>query len=306
MRLRHSLKNFALAAALVCCASSAAAAAGGKKGAGRASDSGASRFVKLDGARVHYKSAGKGREALVFVHGWTCNLEFWRMQVPAFAARGRVIAIDLPGHGQSDKPEGVSYSMDRFARAIDAVLRDAGVRRAVLVGHSMGVPVIRQFYRHHPEKTRALVLVDGALRPFAPRAAMEQFLAPMRANYGEAAGRMVEGLVGPVKSEAVREEIRKAMLSTPRHVGLSAMDGMVDESIWKEDRITVPVLTILARSPFWAPDTEAFFRRVAPDHEFQMWEGVSHFLMMDEPDRFNRTLSAFLDARGLSGRPPKK
>lgn len=303
MPLRQTLKSIALTIALLCCASPDAAAREKNKAGDKA---GASRFTKLDGLRVHYKSFGRGDEAVVFVHGWTCNLEFWRMQTPAFAARGRVIALDLPGHGRSDKPEGVSYSMDLFARSIDAVLRDAGVKRATLVGHSMGVPVVRQFYRRYPEKTAALVLVDGALRPFAPRAAMEQFLAPMRANYKEASGRMVEGLVQPVKSEAVRAEIRTAMLSTPPHVGMSAMDGMVDESIWTEDQIKVPVLNILARSPFWTADYEQFARRLAPDQEFQMWDGVSHFLMMDDPERFNRTLAAFLDARKLPGRAPKK
>ena len=84
-------------------------------------------------------------------------MNFWRMQVPAFETKSRVIAIDLPGHGRSDKPQ-IDYTMDLFARAIDAVLRDAKVDRAVLVGHSMGVPVVRQFYRKYPEKTRALVI----------------------------------------------------------------------------------------------------------------------------------------------------
>src|SRR6185503_11087712 len=114
-----------------------------------------SRWAKLDGNRVHYKSYGKGRDALVFVHGWTCDMSFWSDQIPAFVNQTRVIAIDLPGHGKSDKPD-ITYSMDLFARAVDAVLKDAGVARAVLVGHSMGTPVIREFYRKYPEKTIGL------------------------------------------------------------------------------------------------------------------------------------------------------
>src|ERR1700687_4261228 len=90
---------------------------------------GKSHYATLDGTRIHYQSYGKGREALVLIHGWTCNLDYWRDQVPDFAKRNRVIAIDLPGHGQSDKPE-LNYSMDLFARAVDAVLRDAGVKHA--------------------------------------------------------------------------------------------------------------------------------------------------------------------------------
>src|SRR6185503_763219 len=95
---------------------------------------GQSRYAKLDGARIHYQNYGKGKEALVLIHGWTCNVDSWRDQVSDFANRNRVIAIDLLGHGQSDKPP-LTYSMDLFARVIEAVMRDADVERAVLVGH---------------------------------------------------------------------------------------------------------------------------------------------------------------------------
>ena len=261
---------------------------------------GRSRFAKLEGMRVHYVDAGRGDEALVFVHGWTCNQSFWRWQTPAFASRRRVIALDLPGHGESDKPQGIAYTMDLFARAIDATLKDAEVKRAVLVGHSMGTPVVRQFYRRFPDKTMALVIVDGSLRLFAPRAQMEQFVAPLRgANFKEAMPRMLEGMLQPVQSETLRAEIKTAMLLTPQHVTVSAMDGMMDEALFAEDQIKVPVLAVLARSPFWPPDNEQFFRQIAPDLDYRMWDGVSHFLMMDKPDEFNRTLADFLARRKL-------
>ena len=258
-----------------------------------------SRYAKLDGSRVHYKSFGKGREALVFVHGWTCNMSFWRGQVPAFETKSRVIAIDLPGHGQSDKPH-VDYSMDFFARSVDAVLRDAGVDRAVLVGHSMGTPVIRQFYRKYPNKTLALVLVDGALRPFADEATMAKFIEPLRGpNYNEAASQFVAGMLAPVSSPALREEIKSMMLSTPQYVAVSAMDGMTSKVIWTNDKINVPVLAIMAKSPFWPADNEQFYRGLAPNLEYHMWEGVSHFLMMEKPGEFNEALAAFLAKNAL-------
>src|SRR6266568_4835011 len=140
-----------------------------------------SRFTTLDGARIHYVNYGKGSEALVLIHGWTQNVDGWRDNVPDFAKRNRVIAIDLPGHGQSDKPQ-VTYSMDYFARAVEAVMRDAKVKRAVLAGHSMGTPVARQFYRKYPEKTIAIVIVDGPLRPFGDKAMMDKLIAGFRAG----------------------------------------------------------------------------------------------------------------------------
>lgn len=261
---------------------------------------GEKRFAKSGGVRVHYRSFGKGDEAVVFVHGWTCDWTFWRAQIPAFSKTTRVIAVDLPGHGESDRPEDKSaYTMDSFARAVEAAMRDAKVKRAVLVGHSMGTPVVRQFYRLYPEKTLALVFVDGSLWPFAPRAASEAFLAPMRADYQRAAAPMIEGMLRPMLSDAERERIKALMMRTPGHVAVAAMEGMMDESNWKEDAIKVPALAVIARSPFWQADAEQRFRRLAPDLDFRMWEGVSHFLMLDKPDEFNRELSDFLTRRKL-------
>src|SRR5438132_10794451 len=156
------------------------------KGQKAAAPEGKSHYATLDGNRIHYQSYGKGREALVLIHGWTCNLDYWRDQVPDFAKRNRVVAIDLPGHGQSDKPE-LAYSMDLFARAVDAVMRDAQVERAVLVGHSMGTPIARKFYRKYRQKALEIVIDDDALLPFCDKKLMDGFIAGFRGpNYKEA------------------------------------------------------------------------------------------------------------------------
>jgi len=255
----------------------------------------ASRFAKLDDVKVHYLDHGKGNEAVLFIHGWTCSAAFWRLQTTYFADKTRVIAIDLPGHGESDKPK-TAYSMDLFARSIDAVMRDAGVTKAVLVGHSMGTPVIRQFYRRYPDKTIALAVVDGALKTMFPdKATADKFIEQLRApDYQKTAGQMASFMVQPMHDPALKEQVKTSMLSTPQYVAVSAMEGMVDPAIWAEDRINVPTLAVMARQPAWNKEYEAYVHGLVPNLEFQIWDGVSHFLMMDKPDEFNSTLSAFL------------
>ncbi|HEX9963244.1 MAG TPA: alpha/beta hydrolase [Pyrinomonadaceae bacterium] len=256
-----------------------------------------SKFADFGGVKVHYNDVGKGKNALVFIHGWTCNAEFWRQSVNEFPDY-RVIAVDLPGHGQSDKPR-TDYSMEYFAKSIEAVIKDAGIKKVVLVGHSMGTPVIRRFYRLYPEKTLGLVIVDGALRPFAPKAVMEQFIAPMRTNYKETAVKMIDGMLTPVRDAALKQQIRAAMLATPDHVAISAMDAMADDKIWTDDKINVPVLAIMAESPAWKPDTAEFYRTLAPNLDFRMWQGVSHFLMMERPQVFNQSVRFFITKNKL-------
>jgi len=256
-----------------------------------------SRFAKFNDTKIHYLSRGKGDEALIFVHGWTCNAEFWRPLMNDFPSL-RVVAVDLIGHGQSDKPH-VTYTMEYFARSIEAVLLDAHIKRAVLVGHSMGTPVIQQFYRLFPEKTAGLVIVDGALRPFLPKEQMDQFVNSLRSNYQTAKPGFVEGILGPLKDEKLRSEIKTSMLATPDYVGISAMESMADEKSYGNEKIKVPVLAILAKSPFWGPDTETFLRSLIPDLDFRMWEGVSHFLMMERPQEFDHAVQEFLTKNEL-------
>ncbi len=259
-----------------------------------------SRFVQLDGAKVHYTDYGGGENGLLFVHGWSCDETFWAGQASALGGKFHVITIDLPGHGQSDKPQ-IAYTMDLYARAIEAVLRDAKAKSATLIGHSNGTPVIRQFYRKFPGKTRALVIVDGALRPFGDRAMMEKFVATLQApNYAETAGQMIDGMVRPIPDPALREKIKAAMLRTPQYVAASEMEGTLDPELWRPDKINVPVLMILAKQPFWNAEYESFARELVPDLDYQIWEGVSHFVMMDKPNEFNAAVATFLEKHGLA------
>jgi pimeloyl-ACP methyl ester carboxylesterase len=257
------------------------------------------RFAKLDTMRVHYQNYGEGKDAVVFIHGWSCNLNFWKANLPAFVNQSRVIAIDLPGHGESDKPQ-VTYSMDLFARAIDAVLQDAKVESATLVGHSMGTPAIRQFYRKYPNKTRALVIVDGSLRPFSNPEQMKQFIDPLRGpNYKQQAELIIGFVAQAVKDKKTLEEIKAAMMSTPQHVMVGAFEAMMDDAIWKEDKINAPTLAVMAKNPQWNAEYEKFVRELVPGIDYQMWEGVSHFLMTDEPQKFNDAVLAFMKKNKL-------
>jgi len=261
--------------------------------------SGESRFAKLDDTRIHYINYGKGQEALVLIHGWTQSADAWRDNVADLSRRNRVIVLELPGHGQSDKPQ-TNYSMDYFARAVDAVMRDAKVKRAVLVGHSMGTPVARQFYRKYAEKTLGIVIVDGSLRPFGDKAMIDQMMAGFRGpKYQDAVNQMMGFIAGPNLSAEVKQRIGAASMSTPQYVLVSAFEGMLDDSIWGDDKINVPVLAIMAKTALLPPNAEESFRAIAPKLDFQIFDGVGHFLMMEKSKEFDGAVIAWLDKNSL-------
>jgi len=182
-----------------------------------------SKFAKLDSSRIHYLNYGKGDEALVLIHGWTQNADAWRDNVADLSARNRVIVVELPGHGQSDKPQ-LTYSMDYFARAVETVMRDAKVKRAVLVGHSMGTPIARQFYRKYPDQTLAIVIVDGSLRPFGDQAMIDQLMGGLRgAKYQDTVSQMMAFMGGANLSAEAKQRISAASMNTPQPVMVSLL-----------------------------------------------------------------------------------
>ena len=255
------------------------------------------KWVTMDGNKVRYiDTGGDAKKAIVFVHCWTCNSEFWRDQIGAFP-QYRVIALDLPGHGESDKPR-IEYTIEHFARSVEAVMNDAGVKKAVLVGHSMGTPVTRRFYELYPKKTLGIVVVDGALIPMGPRAEVEKFFEPMYANYKDAAPTFLEGML-QTTYPSVRPFIRSSMLATEDYVGVSAMKAMLRDAYAEHGKIDVPVLAVMAPSPYWPKDLETQYRSVAPDIDFQMWTGVSHFLQLERPKEFNGQLKMFIVRKRL-------
>jgi pimeloyl-ACP methyl ester carboxylesterase len=260
-----------------------------------------SHFAPFEGVRVHYESLGTGKEALVFIHGWSCNLTFWRGQSPVYNKQ-RSLLVDLPGHGESDTPV-VPYPAEYLARGVEAAMRDAGVDRVVLVGHSLGGLVIHAFLRLFPEKVKAVVLVDPAFPLATPgpaeRAGYDAKLAERASSLSGPNGRRafearIEGFFTPMTPASVKQEIRTKMMATPEHVRVAAVSSPSELGPPPAGEIyNMPALVLAAVKAghrYKADAERAYFPRI----EVDQWRGYGHFLMMEDPVRFNRRLLRFL------------
>ena len=246
------------------------------------------RAASVDGANVHWTSKGSG-PAIIFVHGWTCDESSWEGQVPAFSQRYRVITLDLPGHGKSDLPKDGKFSLEFFARAVEAVRNEAKVERAVFVGHSMGTPVIRVYASMYPQRVAGLVLVDGLVQVAGAPAVTRP---PMNGPEGlKARENMVRGMFGPATTPRLRDHILKMMLGTKEATAQGAMTATWDPAWVKNDPITVPTLGVYAARPLASRDA---ITRIFPNVEYHEIPGSAHFLMMEKPDEFNQLLTSFL------------
>jgi pimeloyl-ACP methyl ester carboxylesterase len=255
--------------------------------------------ASVDGIPLHWTSAGAGPQTLMLVHGWTCDDSSWAGQVPALTGKYRVLTLDLPGHGKSGRLEASKFSMDLFARAVEAVRAEAGADRLVLVGHSMGTPVIRQYARLYPQHVTALVIVDGVVAlgaPPPPGAPPAQAPVPDRMRGPDGVKNreaMIRGMFTPATPKPLQDHVLKMMLAPPEATAYGAMVATFDPKIWGSDVMTMPVLGLFAdKSALGNPDV---IRKVFPNYEHHEVPGTGHFVMMEKPREFNALLTAFVD-----------
>ncbi|MHC4951335.1 MAG: alpha/beta fold hydrolase [Planctomycetota bacterium] len=262
-----------------------------------------SHYADYNGHKVHYQVEGSGDKTIVFIHGWSCDTEFWKYQTPAFKDDYRVILIDLPGHGKSDAPE-MDYTMVAFADAVKAVLDHSSTEKAVVAGHSMGFAVACQFAIKYPTNAAGLCSVDGF---FLRIPADPEEFATLKQNIEMVKGGLkmpdrqaflnmfLESMYTEKTTPQIRQFILERMSATAKHVGDSAMDDLFNLDNWQDlPVLDVPTLAVYVSNPHQTEADRAFLREKFTNLDYHEIADYSHFFMLETPDYFNTTLKAFL------------
>lgn len=275
------------------------------------------RHVTVDGLDLAYVDSGGDKPALVFVHGLSSNLAFWEHQLGAFTATHRVLALDLPGFGASDRPD-APYTPPWYAGVLEGWMDAVGVPQAVVVGHSMGGQIAVTLALESPDRVRALVLsAPAGLERFQPghaqwmkdywheSRALEASEQDIRANIAHMAfNRQDEGV-----ERFIEERVRLA--KTPEFAGTSvavsrSVAGMLDHPV--ADRLgEVQARTLLVfgtqdrmipNPVFNGGRTRAVAeagRDAMQDATLVMIPRAGHTVHHDAPEAFNEALLRFLE-----------
>ena len=256
---------------------------------------GAARIViAADGTHVQYHVYGTQEPALVLIHGWSCDSNYWREQVPVFKQKYTVVTVDLAGHGGTDANR-TDWSMERFGQDVVAAVTAVPNRQLILVGHSMGGPVAIEAARLLKGRVIGIIGVDtfktiGAPLPSA--AQLDSILKPFEANFIGHTREVVAGhFFAPGVNAQLAQKIAYDMSLSPPKVAIPAMRAVLAYDFGPPLKdLEVPIVAI--NSDLGEPVNELRIRKVLPRFRAVVLSGTGHFLMMTEPARLNAALEA--------------
>jgi 3-oxoadipate enol-lactonase len=255
-------------------------------------------YFDNDGCQLHYEDYGHG-EPLLLVHGLGSSTRDWEYQIPVLAQHYRVIALDVRGHGRSDKPRG-AYRIADFAADVAALIEYLQLPPVHLVGISMGGMIGFQLGVDRPELLRSLTIVNSGPEVRA-RSARDWLEIGKRWTLSrllslETIAKTLAKLLFPRPEQAeLRRKVEERWPQNDKRAYLASLDAIIDWGVRERlERITCPTLVISADRDYTPVERKREYVAEMPDARLLVIENSRHATPLDQPERFNSALLAFL------------
>ena len=272
-------------------AGSAPATATAPSAAAGISDAGPRITLSPDNVHIEYHVYGGGDPAVVLVHGWAADANYWNAQLSALQGHYTVVAVNLAGHGASGSNRS-DWSIANYAQDVVAVAREIPNRELILVGHSMGAAVALGATPLLGSRVIGVVAVEALRsvgRPALTAREVERRLAPFSADFIGSTRKLVTASL--FRSDADPTLVQKVaydMSLERQSIGLASMRALLSLDLdGLLPAIHVPVYAI---NSDLSPTDVARIRKALPDFTLDVLEHSGHFLMMEDPARFNPLL----------------
>lgn len=255
-------------------------------------------YFDNDGCQLHYEDYGHGTPVLL-IHGLGSSTLDWEFQIPVLSARYRVLALDVRGHGRSDKPR-ERYRMVDFADDVAALIEHLQLPPVHLVGISMGGMIGFQLGVDQPHLLRSLTIVNSApevkahnLRErleIAKRWLLARLL-PLE-TLAKALGKLL--FPRPEQAE-LRHKVEQRWPRNDKRAYLASLDAIIGWGVRERlQRITCPTLVISADRDYTPIEHKQAYVTELPDARLQVIDNSRHATPLDQPQRFNTVLLDFL------------
>jgi pimeloyl-ACP methyl ester carboxylesterase len=258
--------------------------------------------ISYDGTEIVYDVFGVGGPTLVLVHGWSCDRSYWSAQIELMSRNYRIVTLDLAGHGESGLSRS-AWTIAGFGSDVAAVVSDLDTDSVVLVGHSMGGNVILEAAHQLPGRIRGMIWVDtyAQLSEFPTVEQVRSRMEPFRANFVDETRAFVRRMFSSSADPTLVELVAADMSTAPPEVALPAMEsawtfGTTVPGMLRD--LGIPLAAINPEVP--ATDMDSMRRNSV---EVVLMSGVGHFLMMEDPVRFNECLARVVGTFASSSVP---
>jgi pimeloyl-ACP methyl ester carboxylesterase len=253
---------------------------------------------KVKDIEIFYEITGEG-ENLLLIHGLGSSTHDWEEQVPIFSQRYQVMAIDLRGHGKTDKPKG-PYSMRMFAEDIAELLKKLGIKLTHVLGISLGGGIAFQFAVDYPELVKSLIIVNAGIE--IPVDSFKMKLEAFKRTF-------IVKLVGMKKmgkvlaprlfikpeQEDLREKLIERWAENDKKAYISAMRALIGWSVRDQlDKITFPTLIIGSDEDYAPSSIKEEYTALIPNAKFVEIKDARHAVPMEKPKEFNEIVMKFL------------
>jgi len=251
--------------------------------------------VTVNNVRINYIEQGSGDEAIVFVHGMAGSSGNWRQALERLPKEYHAYALDLRGHGQSEKPG--SYQLAQFAEDIYDFSRELGIGRFTYVGHSMGGKIGYRFALDYPEVLKALVLVAPSMPPvILPPDQLAAMTDQVKSAFVSAEGAAVflKQAANLHSEDILKEVVSDAIVAGPAVISEEFISFMSTDLEPQLGGIRVPTLILAGGKDTIPLDMQ---RRAADGIKgcrFEEWQDNGHFIPQESPQKFVDLLTTFI------------
>ncbi len=255
-------------------------------------------FETSDNVHVSYLDSGEGLP-LLFIHGWAATKNFWRYQTRYFSKKFRVIALDLRGHGDSDKFLNIDYSVDRLVKDVSELLNTLSLKDFVLIGHSLGGVIALKSYKLYKQETKGLVLTGTptVLNP-GLKGRIECFILKMLFKHRILAEKILTPKMfsSNVPSQLLNF-VRAESAKTPPQILLKILEGNRGVNVKGIlEEIEKPVLILVgSEDSVVKPKNQLRMKEMLKKAEYIEIKGAGHNVMLEKPEKFNEAVKNFLE-----------
>ena len=261
--------------------------------------------VQCNGADLYYEDHGEG-QPIVFLHGMAAGLRYFEPQLTGLSNEYRTVAFDFRGQGRSEKTE-LGHTLPQYAQDLHVFLEQLDLDDVVLVGWSLGALVSWEYVNQFgTEQIRALVDVDMEPSPLKREGydygsytvdGLHDALVGVQTDPVGLAERSMEGMLKDSPSRDLRTMMfDEDSRTSPLILGAMALELLRDyRNVLPE--IDVPTLVCAGADEKWRSVASVeFAAELIPHAQFELFEDSGHCITVEEPERFNRVVSDFVES----------